>query len=154
MTSKKQFKIALVLALIVAGAAIGYWFVNVRDAVDVSLLDKPVLQSASGDTVMNANKSFVLQGFAALDPALVVDKKKMAMVTQVEYYANDKLIQTLHTEPFYMNTNLLDNGQYTIRSTVRFNDESLQEQSMFSEVNNAKEAVDHSAMDHRAHSGQ
>ncbi len=138
----KNYKLrSLVLLVILGGVVGGGVYTTGRSSVNEASLGSNTLYSASGDSVTNATTIDTIHGLAILDPTLIADKNKISQIKQVDYYANDQLVQTEKDAPYYMNTKVVSNGQYTLRTVVTFKDDSVEDLSQFTTITNPADPV-------------
>ena len=93
-------------------------------------------QAADGQEVANALESSPAKGLIVLDPTLISDKGKTNQVKQIEYYSNDAVLHSSTKPPYYLDSTLVPDGTYSIRSVVTFKDDSVQEQTNTITVSN------------------
>jgi hypothetical protein len=79
--------------------------------------------------VSNAPASNTVQGLTTLDPSNVTSAEKVASIVKVEYYRGETLIQAVEIAPFALNTDKLENGDYTITERTYFDDGSVSEKT-------------------------
>jgi hypothetical protein len=126
-----------VVLIIVIG--FGVWFSIIsKNTSNAALYDKPTFTLSSGETITNAILADYVEGYTVLDPTLVLDKHKIAEVTRIDYYANQKLIHSTKQKPFYLDSTLVADGTYTLRTVVTFADGSVQEQSQTTQIKNGE----------------
>jgi hypothetical protein len=154
--SIKSASISLVvIAVVSVGIAEGMQYHDTH-SIDESVLTSAVLTSKSGTQVVSASESSTIHDLAVLDPSLVADQQKIASIDHTDYYLNDNLVQTLSEAPYYLNTRVASNGNYTLRSVVTFKDGSVQEQSQAVTVSNTVDPINDTSNDSNsaaAHSG-
>lgn len=82
------------------------------------------LTASNGAMVTNGGNSSMVSGLTTLDPSNITDPSKEKAISRVEYFQDDKLVQTVDKAPFALDTTKLRNGQYTITERTYFQDGS------------------------------
>jgi len=129
-------KILLIVASLVVIITAVYGIANSQKSSDVVAYGEEDYQLNTGEKVDNMTVKNKVGGAAILDPSLLLDSTKAGQVVSVDYYANGRLVQSVQQAPFYLDTTLLRNGSYKIKSTIIFLDGSVQEQEKEIEIEN------------------
>lgn len=102
---------------------------------------QPTVTASNGDKIKVAGNNDKASGNTVLDPTLVLDQNKAKKIVKVEYYANGRFVHTDTTEPFALDTKLLQNGQYEITEKVYFQDGSTQTRTSTVRVDNGDDSL-------------
>lgn len=89
-----------------------------------------------GQQIANAGASGSVKGLVTLDADTLTDATRTAQITKVEFYEGDKLIQTVATAPFVLNSAKLTDGTHTITQRTTYRDGSRSEVTRVVQVAN------------------
>jgi YD repeat-containing protein len=98
---------------------------------DDTPITSDTVEALGGQSIVNAQSDGTVdQGeLVTLDPSNVLDEKKALSIVRVEYYNNEKLIQTVNEPPYALNTKVLAAGTYTITERTYYEDGSVSERT-------------------------